>query len=467
MRRDRIERSRYAQIALTYTKPWPLRIWAAGVAIGMLWIVIAAMIAGANDDSVRMGALFFCGSAAAWLGAMIAGHAKEQLGDARASLVPGFRTPHLVIATVMFLVLVVGLACVVAWGEVWVPGYLGIVLAITALLAWMGQLQTPSLIILGAAVVTPVFFADGRALFTDVLRGRAAGVGYAVLAASVAALVGLWWRLAVMSEEMPEYGRGGGVGLRLKVRMTGDPAFQRENAAGASRIESFVRQARRFDAVPNIAAAGFWPRAGHWRFVIGTGRMPIFVALVLGLWVPLLQATTTKPDVGIIVALVSASFVPGLMFAATWPRRWYVLGDESLRPASRRQFIREHGAAMAMEYAITWAWITAAPFASAVLFASWPQRVFEQLMVALPMMAAVQALIFAILVWILRFRAGWLVIVPIFLVTGVGVAALIVGAAIAEARNVNAAMLFTLLVAVAGVGITLDAYRRWLVTEFD
>jgi len=472
--RNRIERSRYAQIALTYTKPLPIRIWAASTAIGVLWIAVTTVLVGTTDSGVHAAMLFLGGSMAVWVGAMIAAHAKEQLADPRASLVPHFRTPHLVVAAVMFLVLVIGLASAVAGLQAWVAvhdvsltGYLAFVLVLTALLAWMAQLQSPAMLIPIAAVLSPVMFADGRAWLSEILRGGAPKTGYVLLSASIAALVALWWRLSRMHEEMPDYACGVSPGLRLKVRMTGDPIFRRENAAGASRIETFVRHAARFDYVPNIAAAGFWRRARHWRHVIGTGRMPIFVAALLGVWVPLLHSTMTKDDVGLMVALVAASMVPGQMFAATWPRRWYVLGEESLRPASRRQFLREQGAAMALEYALTWAWLSAVTFTSATLFARWPYGVFAQLMMALPLMAGVQVLIFGILVWILRFRAGWLIIAPIFLVTAIGLAALIAGGTMAHAREVGMIMLVAALLTVTGVGITLDAYRRWLVTELD
>src|SRR6187399_1267233 len=101
--------SRYVRIALTYTRPWPLRIWAMAAAAGMLWMV-CALVFMPVDFGVQATILLTGGIMTVWAGAMITSHAKEQLADPRASLVPNFRTPHLVVAAVLFAIFVVGLA---------------------------------------------------------------------------------------------------------------------------------------------------------------------------------------------------------------------------------------------------------------------------------------------------------------------------------------------------------------------
>jgi hypothetical protein len=83
--------SRYVQIALTYTRPWPLRIWAMAAAAGMLWMV-CALVFMPVDFGVQATILLTGGIMAVWVGAMITSHAKEQLADPRASL--GAELPH-------------------------------------------------------------------------------------------------------------------------------------------------------------------------------------------------------------------------------------------------------------------------------------------------------------------------------------------------------------------------------------
>src|SRR5687767_3923940 len=108
--RNRIERSRYAQIALSYTLPWPLRIWAIASTLTVLWVQLAY-----DDAGAHFAMLFLGGTMAVWVGAMITAHVKEQLADARSSLTPHFRTPHLVVAAALFVLAICGLTLLVGW----------------------------------------------------------------------------------------------------------------------------------------------------------------------------------------------------------------------------------------------------------------------------------------------------------------------------------------------------------------
>jgi hypothetical protein len=333
----------------------------------------------------------------------------------------------------------------------------------------MAHLQAPIAVAFLMLLVSPICFASGRALLNDIVRGHASDLAYLLLGLATAALVALWARLALMHEEMPEYARTAGPGFRLRVRMTGDPGFRRENAAGTAPIESWVRHAERLDKIPNVAAARFWQRIQHWRLVIGLGRMPIFVAVLLGLWcyiLPILANGSHDRGSRTILPIVMSVLVPGMVVGGVWPRRWYVLADESLRPASRRQFVREQGAAMALEMAITWLWLTTAFFAGALLLE--PSTMLSSpLWPALPLIISAQILNFAVIVWVMRFRSGWLVVLPMLLGLLVDGVVLATGGALAEHDENGHMLIAALIFAAAGVAITYHAYRRWLTTEFD
>src|SRR5439155_19174048 len=101
----RLLTNRYAQIALTYTRPWYMRLWAAFIG----WFALASLIFSRKADYAgQIAYLTIGGTIAAWGGAIIAGHAKEQLADARARLTPHFRAPHLIVAALVFIVGAVG-----------------------------------------------------------------------------------------------------------------------------------------------------------------------------------------------------------------------------------------------------------------------------------------------------------------------------------------------------------------------
>jgi len=466
-------RSRYLQIALTYTKPWPMRIWAMLSAAGVVWMLVIVFLM-KLDSIAQMVVLFLGGTITVWVGAMITAHAKEQLADPRAALTPRFRTPHLVVAAVMFIIFVVGLAMLVAglpFDDVSLSGYLAIVLTMTAAMAWMAHFQSPIGIVFLMLLVTPVMFASGRAILNDIVHGRAIDVANVILAAAIISLAALWARMAMLHAEMPEYSRTMGPGFRLRVQMTGDPTFRRESAAGAGAVEAWVRQSHRLDKMAGVAAAGFWKRAQHWRIVIGLGRTPIFVALVLGFWsfiLPQLIGGMRDRGSRTVLPITLSALVPGVIVAAIWPRRWYTLAEESLRPVSRRQFVREQGGAMALEMGMTWLWLTVTLFGvSLLLEPSWYHMLASPLWRALPIVISGQILTFGVIVWVMRYRSGWLVVVPMLLATFTGMGVLVVGGALAELNRARPMQLAAVIFAAVGLAITYDAYRRWLTTEFD
>src|SRR5690242_19049335 len=105
--RRRHRTSRYGQSALTYTRPWYMRLWGAFIA----WFVVASIVFQKKIDyGGQIAYLLIGGTVAAWGGAIIAGHLKEQLADARARVTPGFVAPHLVVALLVFVAGVIGFA---------------------------------------------------------------------------------------------------------------------------------------------------------------------------------------------------------------------------------------------------------------------------------------------------------------------------------------------------------------------
>jgi hypothetical protein len=474
-------RSRYLQVALTYTKPAFFRGWTLAMGAYLMWLMTRT----SANLRIDVPLLITGVTLVTWFGAMVTSHAKEQLADSRAALTPGFRGPHLLMAGIILAAGVTLLPAIIVaqytrldppWGwpriEVSWAGYLTLLMLVTAAMAWMTHLQSPLAVTLtlagGALLATP----PGMRFVQDIFEGRQRDVANVVLSVSVAAIVLLFWRLSRMHEEMAEYTRITSAGLRLKVSMTGDRVFRREARADANRAEEFIRATNRLDQVENVFRASFWRRVQHWRAVVGLGRAPIFVAVMLAIWtfaLPLIVSDRSSSRYIIAVAL--ATIVPGLMVTAVWPRRWYVLADESLRPATRRQFLLEQCTAMALELFTAVALITTAVVVSMMLLSVVspirdvvpPSNVSR----AFPVLVAGQMLIFGINLWILRYRAGWVILLPMIMTTCISAALLLVMVMLDRRGGWGASLLVALILTVTGLAITFDAGRRWLVTEFD
>ena len=477
--------SRYAHVARTYVGPLPFKLWAAGTIVYVGW----SLAIGRVDYGEQLALFMLGGTLAGMFGAFVAAHAKEQLADARARLTPGFRTPHLVVAAAVLLAGTVGLIAFTLWRHAMLPGERGwpqvqvspvgfaaIVLAAAAALMWMSQLQSAPVvfaIILGGALtlVTP----GGRSFAADVFAGKRAGEAIGLLTLAVAGLVALWWRLAVMHEEMREYFRQEGFNrIGGRPAMTGDRSLRRAAAAETDRFNEWLRGAGRLERVTNISNAGFWQRVRHWRLVIGHGYLgPLMAAVlvvVMGIGYAVASPLSKEMALGLFIVLPTALSLtlPIAVSAAFWPQRWYALPMESLRPAlSRRRLMLEHGTAMAWELGSVWAWLTACAFAG-TLFVRPDWLLSQQAACTLLICAASQVFLFAVCVWVLRLRLGMSVnfLILVLAVAFVGYVARVVESEAPKSLRAPSPLWAAVLVAM-GVVIALDAYRRWLKTDLD
>ena len=92
--------NRYEQVLLTYLRQW--QFWAYLAA----WVAMFPLLGDAADVVAAGRWLFIFLSFAATGPAAVIGHAKQQMADARASLMPGFRTPHVIVAVACRLPLI-------------------------------------------------------------------------------------------------------------------------------------------------------------------------------------------------------------------------------------------------------------------------------------------------------------------------------------------------------------------------
>ena len=477
-------RNRYIQIALTYTQPLPLRLWALCTAAFITWM---CCIREANY-AVQLCILLLGGTLVAWIAAMVPAHAKEQIADARSSLTPHYRAPHLIVAAAVFITIVTALTAFTIWrfhhlprevGWINIPlttvGFFATALMWSAALAWVSHRQSLGLITAvvcaGVLVATPL----GAEFRAAVIANRYPALTIGLLVASILAFAGLWWRLAVLHEEMPEYFRLEQLNTRLRVQMTGDRFFRRAAAAQTGAMTDWMCHTAVLDRVGNVFDASLWRRVQHWRLVIGVGRVsmlaPLMVALtVLGAAVFDADGRTTSDDDFLLhFPLVLGLLMPIIVAGINLPRRWYMLGIESLRPVSRAQMLREHGGAVATELAITFAWTVAGSYLPAMIFKPALLLTYN-FVTSVALMAAAQVWFFGVAMWVLRWRGSLTWMGVVFGGLWLGTLALVAkqfqpGPRIDLARGPSP--LFALALVIAGLIVLYDAYRRWLVTDLD
>jgi hypothetical protein len=450
--------SRYAQVARTYVHRWPL------------WLIAAVLVAyfyllygGAFRISMKSERLTFLACLmwiTAWASGTVAAHVKQQFTDASAALVPGYRTPHLLIGAIAMLLVAAILPALAAPALTFsTPAVVGMALIVAGSTAWFMQVQNFT-----AGIVCNLLWLsllNRRVVFAlgAMLEWKNEVLAAALVALGLAALIALWMRLARMHEGMREYGR-----RSLSVALVGPG--NANPAAVRSTDTWFESMLRRPVHTQCIAAANLWNRVRHLR-ATGLGRWPwLMGALMAGsmIAIPWFTGGPNNPAIGALESFILVAMIlPAVSTIGHWGRRCAALGYESLRPASRPRFVREIGLAIALDLAEAWVAVT-----SAALFAVWvwdPQAAVELVTGGFLLLAAATCLVvFGVNWWVLRLRNSALTAV-VMVLTGLAPIAPLLGKRLYAGTGWTSPLALGLLV--IGALVTLDAYGRWCGADLE
>jgi hypothetical protein len=195
------------QVLRTYAvRPlfWVMALWV----LMHGFIVFAAVMVSSLPDAERLGTIMM---QALWgtflLDAVVAYLLKVQFADPRARLVPGFASPHLIVAGVIVAAAVAASTWTVAWaGGVSGLAVAGFVLCATAAVVYLSYLTPLALSILVMMLAFCPLFKGERYIGALLVDGNPV-ISLAELCVGLASLAVLGARLSMLHEEMPEYSR--------------------------------------------------------------------------------------------------------------------------------------------------------------------------------------------------------------------------------------------------------------------
>jgi hypothetical protein len=138
------------------------------------------------------------------------------------------------------------------------------------------------------------------------------------------------------------------------------------------------------------------------------------------------------------------------------------LEAESLRPITRREFIRELGAAMAIDFILYWAIVAFAGLLCTFLL---HRASLFHLLLSLSVSILIQIAAFGLMAWFMRQRlSGAFALAALILLPPAGLA---LGLSAADEPAWNAiGLCVAILVSLRGIVVARDAYRRWMITEW-
>ncbi|MEZ6125653.1 MAG: hypothetical protein R3C49_21115 [Planctomycetaceae bacterium] len=348
--------NRYVQVLNTYLTRRLLMLASVGMlAISVLPIAVWWLVGKAGSADSRQSMFgFFLAFPAMFLGA----HVKQQLATHEASLVPGYRGPHLVVAALTFLVpvLCAFVAAPAAGGSI--VGHASLLLLVCLMFFHLMAAPSGWNGVVVAFIYLPMLITAFRLVVQQVLEGKLPGLAWCLLSAEAAIGVLLFHRLANLTEDDPSYGdvipmnawdmRAAEVRRRNRAQLQKSPKMMLTLiAAESKRLDKLTAEpaTSRRQRVALLQMAGDWP----------ISLMSVFVMIIVMESLPLLaprvvdRLNPITTNDALAMALVWPIMLSlGVAWALWLPQsqRLSRLGYESLRPSSRREWVQENGLAI-------------------------------------------------------------------------------------------------------------------------
>ena len=460
----------YVQVLNTYvTRRLLLAVILGTLAICLIPVVAwwFASDAGPMDSVQSMFGVFL-----AFPAMLLGAHLKQQLATPEASLVPGYRRPHLIVGALTFLLPVIFAALVAPSANGSITGYASILLLvflvffkITADASRLGSLAMAALYL--AALVPQL-----RIAVAQLLAGNLPGLAWCLLSAEAAFGVLLFGRLASLTEEDPSYGSV----IPLNSWDMGAVEVRRRNRAQLQKsprvsLSLLARQSRKLDQLTSAPATTFRQRvalqqmSGDWP----VNRMAIGVMLILMEGIPLLLP--------LVSSITVSDFSSDIKFARAlaWPlmlslgigwvlwlpqsQRWSRLGYESLRPSTRSGWVMENGMAIirqTLAMQVVWGLVQVV-----LLFAFLPGFASSPVIAnGLIFLTGAHVAVFGAGAWISSFGSTFWKMVGFMVIFGLGQPSWLLLSSYALRFNWQIP-LFALTCAAVGIVLTGVAYRRW------
>lgn len=284
---------------------------------------------------------------------LIGVHLKQQIASPRATLVPGYRRPHLVVAAILTAIPVALVMLGMSQSSWSVSGLLALVLYVCSLSLYLGASPGP-LPLLGyiLGILFPII-PHFRAVLGEMLMGRQPWLVWSLISAEVASIVLLVDHLLKLKEDDPDYGKVQQFNV-WDVRASTVRNQQRTQMAYYEWMLNtlLLPTSWRLDRVTKQPARTLRQRVALLRLGDNWPANPFMTALIIGsveyfmLHESRVHLTTERAFRTALSMPLLFSFVLGWAHWGPFLHRWPRLGYESLRPFTRQQWVQESGLAV-------------------------------------------------------------------------------------------------------------------------
>jgi hypothetical protein len=465
----------YAQVALTYLRR-PFSSWFATITSIFIVCVITATAlaehAELKDSWATQLMYFFC------LFIFLAMHIKGQFVNARAHLMPGYHRVHATVAAIAALLIAVVLPTALSWFMGWhCIGFVAVAVLLFGTVLWVivnDATWIAFALMFGWSAVC--ITESGPAWFRELLAGHIDSQAVLILVFGILITLLAGIRLVRLNAESLTYDS--------TLRWNWDWSQKtRQGWNGEGRIlpglRNWIRerQMARLTRLARQASNSWWSRICRWQTEMITGGS-------LGIWIfgvlIYVQAAswwvlTKSPKPAAVMMGMTAfvlTFLPAIIAVAgvlQW--RTFKLSRELLLPVERKNYIRQLGTAAALGHFQFWTGMSIALLLWWLLLG--PRPLYLAMFGGiLAFSAAFQGFVFGIVVWMARYRSigrGFFVLFTMLsgVVASMQLASMRRWSEGFPGQLPQEALWTAGVLALLGLLITFDAYRRWLKTDFD
>jgi hypothetical protein len=298
---------------------------------------------------------------------------RDSIAHPWASLLPHYRKKHLLVTTLIALLFLgIPMFSVMFVGRSGIAPTSVAVIFLTCLAAGLWTLHHP---VMGVLAIPFLVFVMAPASYSPELAAFLAGTNPATSAALVfISLLALWalaWRLLALNEDMVEYAiarvwgdslRGRGQIFRGQAKTIADylaalPTDKRAALQNFDPLKNPFTNLKQVDNLSGYSERTLWQRLQLWRLGTGPTRVSTSVGrlmVITLIMMPVLLYPKTLPAGNIVVIFSVQVMMNPFNIWLFWFNRRHRLGYESLRPRTRREFVRELGLALLWDSIQCW-----------------------------------------------------------------------------------------------------------------
>lgn len=374
----------YLRIARVYTRGTAAAVWLF-LFICLLAISANGEIAGRRNVGILGGVLsrksylaMFAYFNACVLGVLL----RDNIAHPWASVLPHYRKKHLQVAALMALFfLAIPMFSMMFVGTSDIATTSVAVIFLTCLAAGLWQLHHPSTSFLAAIFLIFVFAPATDPYLAPFLAGTTPFASAALVFVSLVALWAVTWRLLALNEDTAaEYyvarlwgdflrGRGQlgnawaqGSTLRafkqtsartIEESLPASPADERAAIQNFGPLNSPFTNLKQLDELFGYSDRSLWQRLQLWRLGTQSLRTSMDVGLLMVMTLLMIPLMSPGRDT-VVIFSVQVMTNPFIRTWPSWSKRRHRLGYESLRPRTRREFVREVGLALLWDIIQCW-----------------------------------------------------------------------------------------------------------------